>query len=50
MRMRNLRKGQSVVFCSSMEVQRNILESGSKSEGCIEVADVLKWCIANTCA
>lgn len=47
--MRKLGKGQSVVFCSSMEVQRKILESSGKSRDAIEVADVLKWCIAGTC-
>ncbi|PVH70609.1 hypothetical protein DL98DRAFT_472494 [Cadophora sp. DSE1049] len=47
MRMRKLGKGQSVVFCSSLEVQRKILEYMS---GCsIDVADVLAWCIAGTC-
>ncbi|KAL5320169.1 hypothetical protein ACEPPN_010970 [Leptodophora sp. 'Broadleaf-Isolate-01'] len=47
MRMRKLGKGQSVVFCSSLEVQRKILEYKS---GCsIDVADVLAWCIAGTC-
>jgi hypothetical protein len=49
MRMRKLGKGQSVVFCSSMEVRRSISESGKKHCDLIEVADVLKWCIGNTC-
>ena len=49
MRMRKLGKGQSIVFCASMEVHHKILESRSKSQGAIEVADVLKWCIASTC-
>jgi hypothetical protein len=49
MRMRKLGKGQSVVFCGSMEVQRKILESSGKNRGAVEVADVLKWCIAGTC-
>jgi hypothetical protein len=49
MRMRKLGKGQSVVFCASMEVQRKILECRGNSRGAIEVADVLKWCIAGTC-
>lgn len=31
-----------------MEVQRKILESSGKIGGTIDVADVLKWCIANT--
>jgi hypothetical protein len=30
MRMRKLGKGQSVAFCSSMEVQRKIVESSGK--------------------
>jgi hypothetical protein len=46
--MRKLGKGQSVVFCSSLEVQCKILEY--KSGSSIEVADILAWCIANTCA
>jgi hypothetical protein len=53
MRMRKLGKGQSVVFCSSMEIQRKILQYSVKQAGdtsSIEVADVLKWCIAETCA
>lgn len=48
MRMRKLGKGQSVVFCSSMEIQRKIRERSDKSQDTIEVADVLKWCIAET--
>ncbi|OBT40138.1 hypothetical protein VE00_09962 [Pseudogymnoascus sp. WSF 3629] len=47
-RLRKLGKGQSVVFCGSVEVQRKILESSGKIGGTIDVADVLKWCIANT--
>jgi hypothetical protein len=31
-----------------VEVQRKILESSGKIGGTIDVADVLKWCIANT--
>jgi hypothetical protein len=50
MRMRKLGKGQSVVLCSSMEVQRKILEHSNKSGSSIEVADVLAWCITETCA
>ncbi len=51
MRMRKLGKGQSVAFCSSMEVQRKIIESSGKArDATIQVADVLKWCIENTCA
>ena len=49
MRMRKLGKGQSVVFCGSLEVQFKILESNGKNPGgCIDVADVLSWCIQNT--
>jgi hypothetical protein len=48
MRMRKLGKGQSVVFCSSMEIQRKIRERSGNSRDAIEVADVLKWCIAET--
>ncbi|KAG9237428.1 hypothetical protein BJ875DRAFT_370034 [Amylocarpus encephaloides] len=50
MRMRKLGKGQSVVFCSSMEVQRKILECRGVVDGSIEVADVLRWVISETCA
>ncbi len=50
MRMRKLGKGQSVVFCGSMEVQRKILECSGRTEGPIEVADVLMWSMAETCA
>lgn len=51
MRMRKLGKGQSVAFCSSMEVQRKIIESSGKArDATIQVADVLEWCIENTCA
>ena len=31
-----------------MEIQRKIRERSGKSQGAIEVADVLKWCIAET--
>jgi hypothetical protein len=48
--MRKLGKGQSVIFCSSMEVQRKILECSCKPTGPIEVADVLEWSISGTCA
>jgi hypothetical protein len=48
--MRKLGKGQSVVFCSSMEVHRKILQCSNRSEGPIEVADVLRWSISGTCA
>ncbi|PQE15350.1 very large low complexity protein [Rutstroemia sp. NJR-2017a WRK4] len=50
MRMRKLGKGQSVVLCSSMEVQRKILEYSGKNRGSINVVDVLAWCIAESCA
>jgi hypothetical protein len=49
MRMRKLGKGQSVVFCGSVEVQLKILQSNGKDIGdVIVVADVLSWCIQNT--
>jgi hypothetical protein len=50
MRMRKLGKGQSVMFCASVEVQRKILACNGKTSGPIEVSDMLKWCIATTCA
>jgi hypothetical protein len=50
MRMRKLGQGQSVVLCSSMEIQRKILKASGKSQDTIEVADVLTWCMAGTCA
>ncbi|CAG8973653.1 hypothetical protein HYALB_00002219 [Hymenoscyphus albidus] len=50
MRMRKLGKGQSVVFCSSMEVQRKIRECSGRTEGPIEVIDILQWNMAETCA
>ncbi|KAI9742144.1 MAG: hypothetical protein M1818_004044 [Claussenomyces sp. TS43310] len=51
MRMRKLGKGQSVVLCGSMEIQRKILRCCGKSGAGvrIEVADVLRWCTAGTC-
>lgn len=49
MRLRKLGKGQSVVFCGSLEIQLKILHCNGKSAGeVIEVPDVLAWCIANT--
>ncbi|KAH8676420.1 hypothetical protein BGZ60DRAFT_562097 [Tricladium varicosporioides] len=48
MRMRKLGKGQSVVFCSSIEIQRKICKRSGTCWDAIEVADVLKWCIAET--
>lgn len=50
MRMRKLGKGQSVMFCGPMEVERRILHSCDKSRcDTIEVADVLQWSISETC-
>lgn len=50
MRMRKLGKGQSVVFCGPLDVERNILACCGKTQGdTIEVADVLKWSISETC-
>lgn len=49
MRMRKLEESQSVVFCSSMEVRRKILEQCGRSEGSLGVEDVLGWSIAETC-
>ena len=50
MRMRKLGKGQSVMFCGPMEVERKILRcSGKRSSDMIEVADVLQWTISETC-
>src|SRR5450755_4097115 len=49
MRMRKLGKGQSVLFCAPMEVQRKILErSGKSPDKKIEVLDVLWWSISET--
>lgn len=50
MRMRNLGKGQSVVFVASRDVQKKILEASEKgSDSDIEVEDVLNWCIQESC-
>lgn len=50
MRMRKLGKGQSVVFCGPLEVERKILDCCGKTPGdTIEVADVLRWSISETC-
>ncbi|KAK2765376.1 hypothetical protein FQN54_008222 [Arachnomyces sp. PD_36] len=50
MRMRKLGKGQSVMFCGPMEVERKILECCGKSPSQrIEVTDVLRWSIRETC-
>lgn len=49
MRMRKLGKGQSVVFCGPLDVERKILACCGKSQDdTIEVADVLKWSISET--
>jgi len=50
MRMRKLGKGQSVMFCGPMEVERKILHCSGKTQcDTIEVADVLQWSISTTC-
>ena len=50
MRMRKLGKGQSVMFCAPKEVERKILQCTGKSDDSnIEVADVLRWSIQETC-
>ncbi len=50
MRMRKLGKGQSVMFCGPMEVERKIIHCSGKTRGdAIEVADVLQWSISETC-
>ena len=47
--MRELGKGQSVMFCGPMEVERKILHCSGKSQSdTIEVADVLRWSISET--
>lgn len=47
--MRKLGKGQSVLFCASVDIQRKILECSGKSDhDVVEVADVLKWSIEET--
>ena len=48
--MRKLGKGQSVMFCAPKEVERKIRECVGKGvNGVIEVADVLRWSIQETC-
>lgn len=48
--MRKLGKGQSLVFCAPAEIERAILqETDKKISATIEVPDILKWCILNTC-
>ncbi|ESZ91788.1 hypothetical protein SBOR_7826 [Sclerotinia borealis F-4128] len=49
MRMRKLGNGQSVVLCSSMEVQRKILECSGRTKGDIEIVDVLRWSVRESC-
>ncbi|KAI9803787.1 MAG: hypothetical protein M1825_001667 [Sarcosagium campestre] len=50
MRMRKLGKGQSVMFCGPMEVERKMLElSGKTNADDLGVADVLKWSMSETC-
>jgi len=39
-----------VVFCYSNEIYHKILESCNKTDGPIEVADIILFCISNTCA
>lgn len=49
MRMRKLGKGQSVMFCGSVDIERKILECCGKPRGAeIEVVDVLRWSISET--
>ncbi len=50
MRMRKLGKGQSVMFCAPMEVERTILHCSDKNpRDTINVADVLQWSVSETC-
>ncbi|RPA82425.1 hypothetical protein BJ508DRAFT_325423 [Ascobolus immersus RN42] len=50
MRMRNLGKGQSVVFCAAGDIQRKLLSSSRKASGKeLTIEDVLDWCIKETC-
>jgi hypothetical protein len=48
MRMRKLGKGQSVMFCGPMEVERSIAKCCGDVGDHIEVADVLRWSIQET--
>ncbi|KAG0649292.1 hypothetical protein D0Z07_4347 [Hyphodiscus hymeniophilus] len=49
MRMRQLGKGQSVVFCVAEEIASKILARSSKrDEATIDVSDVLEWAISET--
>jgi hypothetical protein len=48
--MRQLGKGQSVVFCVPEEIKSKILARSSKrDEAIIDVSDVLNWAISETC-
>lgn len=50
MRMRKLGKGQSVMFYGPIEVERSIIKCCGKSIGDpIDVSDVLRWSIQETC-
>lgn len=49
MRMRKLGKGQSLIFCSPMEIEEKILKScGKNPSEKVDVADVLAWSISET--
>ncbi|KAK2624987.1 hypothetical protein QTJ16_005356 [Diplocarpon rosae] len=51
MRMRQLGKGQSVVFCIPQEIRDKILERSSKGDQMsLGVSDVLEWAISETFA
>ncbi|KAI9890486.1 MAG: hypothetical protein M1814_003970 [Vezdaea aestivalis] len=51
MRLRNLGKGQSVMFCAPNEVEDKILQNSEKNlNDTIEVADIIQWSISETCA
>lgn len=48
-RLRKLGKGQSVVFCASLEVPSKIFNSsGKKVPKLVEVEDLLLWTIQNS--
>ncbi|KAF8260775.1 hypothetical protein EI94DRAFT_1747586 [Lactarius quietus] len=52
MRMRQLGKGQSVMFFAPGEVDRRIrdlIPTGQTSEDCIHVIDILRWAMHETC-
>ncbi|RWQ94459.1 hypothetical protein C8Q69DRAFT_293102 [Paecilomyces variotii] len=49
MRMRELGRGQSVVFCVPPEIQYNIRAMGTKSNSShITVSDILTWAVSET--